>query len=493
MVVLSICGCSGNKTAATVPESVLPDYDYHCGVNVFINANGDLFTWGADQCNISRSAEINNQNVKNDESLSSLSKYSLGQGENVIINNQPKKVLKSVSEVIFGKYIVTKDQQLFEHGRLRNGETFLSPHEVGDGVVYDSLFFIDRMGGLYAIPEKILYNPNLSLKENSVLVMETVADTVQNYKEWIVLKQDGTVWSFGFDYSEMKVSQKPKMILKNVVRLIKDENGTNYNVGFLTRMGDLYISGDNEFGACGNEKTGDMSTQTNGDAYFFEPNKVLENVSNAWINLYSAYAVTEDGVLYGWGLNDHDLMLTGEPVSTRTNGAKTSYRTVPVKIMENVREFAPAYSTAYAIKKDYTLWVWGARDGGMLGVGDYFQTYDKDDYSSVARLVNIGATYVQPTKILDNVKRVFKCGYGPVFAEKQDGRIWYWGRDSIAVEKNENWDTNNYNYFQKYYIIPTPIEFSVDTYFQTALNYIAAQTGEDISQYQAARYINDQK
>ncbi len=474
-IILLACGCSGNQIAALNPESVLPVYDYQCGANIFIDADGDLYTWGVDQCNISRCSETNKQNEKNDESLYTLSKYSLGQGENVTINNHPKKILTSVAEEKVGKYIVTEDQRLFEIGTLRNGESFLVPHEVGDGVLYDGLFFIDRMGGLYAIPEKTRYNPDLSLKENGVLVMESAADTIQNYREWIVLKKDGTVWSFGFDYSEMNVTQKPKLILKNVVRLIKDRNNINYTIGFLTGTGDLYMMGDNEFGACGNGKTGDMNTKSNGDAYISEPNKVLENVANAWINMYCAYAVTEDGVLYGWGLNDHDLMLTGDPVSTRNNGVKTSYRTAPVKVMENVLEFIPAYSTAYAIKTDYTLWVWGARDGGMLGVGDYFQAYDKNDYGSIARLVNIGATYVKPTQILDDVKRVFKCGFGPVFAEKRDGSIWYWGRDSIAVEDNEDWDTNNYNSFQKYYIIPEPIEFDFETYFQTALEYIATR------------------
>ena len=74
-----------------------------------------------------------------------------------------------------------------------------------------------------------------------------------------------------------------------------------------------------------------------------------------------------------------------------------------------------------------------------------------------------------------------------------DGRVMYWGLDYILADEDDEWDTKIISWsdklFQKHYIIPTPIEFSVDTYFQTALDYIAAQSGADISQYQAARYI----
>jgi len=78
------------------------------------------------------------------------------------------------------------------------------------------------------------------------------------------------------------------------------------------------------------------------------------------------------------------------------------------------------------------------------------------------------------------------------YVEMLDGRIMYWGLDYLVVDEEDDWDFQSSWYdllYEKHYIIPTPIEFSIDTYFQTASDYIAAQAGEDVSQYEAARYI----
>lgn len=117
----------------------------------------------------------------------------------------------------------------------------------------------------------------------------------------------------------------------------------------------------------------------------------------------SAYAVRDDGTLWGWGSNGSGQIESGS----------TKDRLKPVKIMDGVREVYPAIGGAYAVKRDGTLWGWGS--------------------------LPLRSGYTKPTRILDQVEDVQVSGVlsSCTVALKTDGTLWSWGGGPLG---DGTWD-----------------------------------------------------
>lgn len=264
---------------------------------------------------------------------------------------------------------------------------------------------------------------------------------------------------------------------------------------FLKNDGTLWSYGGNEYGQCGNGEHGDFDYLTQ-DCVVSEPYKMADNVIDVYTIDTTVFYLTEDNKLYACGLNYNDLLLLGG------NGQMNleeypKFTATPVLVMENVLQMKFSNESMYVLKTDNTLWTWGNADKGFLGNGVCYEGNDLGETDFLMREINGETLYSQPTQIMSGVERLLTQTSGLHFVEKTDGSIWYWGYGSIFTDGDDDWDTEfqrkdsdgNYLYsvYQKHYIIPTPIEFSVDTFFQNALDYIAAQ-GIDVSQYEAIGY-----
>lgn len=111
----------------------------------------------------------------------------------------------------------------------------------------------------------------------------------------------------------------------------------------------------------------------------------------------SSFVIKKDGSLWGWGAD-----LIGNGTGYFGDDLKEVTWT-PVKILDDVRSVSASNYQRAAVKKDNTLWVWGALDG----------TYNSDQ----------GPTYTEPTKVLDDVKMVSVTTYWMVIL-KTDGSVW---------------------------------------------------------------------
>ena len=98
-------------------------------------------------------------------------------------------------------------------------------------------------------------------------------------------------------------------------------------------------------------------------------------------------AILFNGDLYSWGENAYGKLGNGT--------TKNQY--IPVKILENVKEFYGQYNTYAAITTNDDLYCWGRNDCGQVGNG----TRD-DQYT--------------PVKILENVKEFYLEDHGYVQA-----------------------------------------------------------------------------
>ena len=126
----------------------------------------------------------------------------------------------------------------------------------------------------------------------------------------------------------------------------------------------------------------------------------LSNVKQVVPTMYTTFALTEDGTLYGWGYNGYGLFLDG---SRKNSDA-------PRLIMKDVASVAASKfgsNNVAVITKNGKLLTWGENQYGQIGDGTT-------------------ETPMEPKEIMGNVKSV-AVGYNFMAAVKNDGSLWMWG------------------------------------------------------------------
>ena len=483
VILFSLTGCS--KAAETMKveiKSTFPKFGLYSN-RIFLDENGNLYTWGYD----TRNADPNCVYLT-----------SLGQGPKVEYNNIPTKIYSNVADIDFMGYALTQNGELLEWGTLLNGETFV-PQVQKENIakVYVTLF-LTQDGELYSKPEKESIQLTTPYDEAYTLVMTNVVDFWPGFGDY-ALKSDGSIWYIEHSSVTGEIIQKPKKIIENIKKMSCEISQNSHQV-FLKTDGTLWSLGNNEYGQCGNGEYGDQDRKT-ADCVVTTPFKMAENVIDIYTTSTSTFYLTKDNKLYACGLNSNDFMLIGGDGLIDADNAP-SFVATPVLVMENVRQFYQYDAAMYVLKTDNTLWTWGYAGQGVLGNGEFLDTDTFDLNTLLMPLFSGDGIFSQPTQIMNDVEQLFAQTLGLHFVQKKDGSIWYWGHSYIFVDKDDEWDTESafgvktdadekmpisgYSY-RKFYIIPTPIEFTVDTFFQNALDAIASR-GIDTSQYQAAKY-----
>lgn len=158
--------------------------------------------------------------------------------------------------------------------------------------------------------------------------------------------------------------------------------------------GILKMAGRNDFGQVGPTE----------NMVYREPYTVnLTDVKQVVPTMYTTFALTEDGCLYGWGYNGYGLFLDG----TRKNSDH------PKLIMKNVDMIAASKfgsNNVAVITKNGKLLTWGENKFGQIGNGNT-------------------ETPLEPVEIMDNVRNI-EIGYNFMAAIKNNGSLWMWGDNS---------------------------------------------------------------
>ncbi len=476
-----LTGCAHfNEQQIEIYEPELPEVCKTSNYWAYINGNGDLYTWGYDSHNAG-------------ERTAFYAGSSLGQSVNVLYNNVPTKIYSGTAYVLSGNRGFTRNGEIIEWGKRMENDPCV-PQVTKQGVAKAGIaLYLTQKGELYTIPESENTMLSTTYENSGELVMTDVRDFAIGYK-WLALKNDGSVWAFQASSMTTKIVEKPKKLIDGVQKMFVSL-ASDAAVLFLKDDGTLWTFGGNEFGQCGNGEHGDLDTSTQ-DCVVTQPYKLAENVIDAWASTLTTYYLTGDNKLYACGRNLYDMFLSGGN-SQMIKKDYPEYFTTPVLVMEDVKQINYGDGGIFVLKTDDTLWTWGYSDKGALGNGVHYGG-DLSSENFMLRLYQTDeALFSQPSQIMEDVRRILTGTTGLHFAQKTDGSVWYWGYGEIHADEDDDWDTkleksdlegNTIFIYQKHYIIPTPIEFSIDTYFQTALDYIAAREGIDVAQYEAARY-----
>ena len=207
------------------------------------------------------------------------------------------------------------------------------------------------------------------------------------------LAKDGTVWSWGYGTSGQmgngaKTTQKLPVQAKNVTDVQKIIAGY-YTTTALKTDGTVWAWGYNGYGQLANGTTTSSATavqvKLNSTTY-------LTNVKDIGGIANTKYALTEDGIVYGWGLNSTNEI--GDYTSTNKTYATKVVRIYNSELENNVEKLIndSAYSfTNYMIKKDGTILANGkVSDGQLLDGGKYTggRNYADDVRSSYLEFSN---------------------------------------------------------------------------------------------------------
>ncbi|MCL2158310.1 MAG: hypothetical protein FWH48_02765, partial [Oscillospiraceae bacterium] len=114
--------------------------------------------------------------------------------------------------------------------------------------------------------------------------------------------------------------------------------------------------------------------------YKSSPVKVMEDAAYVSMGFAHTMAIDNDKNLWAWGMN-----------GGRLGNGSTENRSFPVKIMEGAVQVSANTSHTLAIKSDGSLWAWGRNAYGQLG-----------DNTKVDKL--------QPVKIMDDIAQVSAGG-----------------------------------------------------------------------------------
>ncbi|NOK22277.1 Ig-like domain-containing protein [Corallococcus carmarthensis] len=241
-----------------------------------------------------------------------------------------------------------------------------------------------------------------------------VASIAAGWNHALALKQDGTVWAWGYnvegevgDGTSSGVSPPVRVLDLTSVRAVE---AGNYHSVALKQDGTVWTWGFNDRG-----QLGDGTTTTR-----LRPVQVrsLTDVVAVSAGSNVTLALKQDGTVWAWGYNG-----TGE----LGDGTNTN-RLLPVQVLglTGVTAISDKQQTAIALKQDGTLWVWGWTYQGQHGNG-----------TDIPRSVTV------PVQVPGLSGVIAFSVSGHVLALKQDGTLWafganYWGGigDGTLMDRN---------------------------------------------------------
>ena len=329
---------------------------------------------------------------------------------------------------------------------------------VGETRTVDNFGYIDTDGGLWLWGRNYFgqagQDPSIRWVDRPTKVMDGVVSFGRAVESTIVLKLDGSVWTFGHDYrglrneglpgfaTEYQYGHEPMYWMDDCVAV---SIGNDRQFAAVKSDGSLWTWG-NDIWRCLGYWQGDIPDANPYELGVIVPQKILDGVKSVAMGRYNGYAIREDDSLWYWGGDEWFDGNLGQ-----------EYATPPVKILDNVRQIS-ANDWAGVVFKDGSYWGWG---GGLTPVGYnmfsarkyytnnvamvaglYYDPELKYDYAYV--LKTDGALYGRDGAewLMDGVAYVSSDAYGEDcdMALKSDGTLI--ALNKIAGDKSyKEWET----------------------------------------------------
>lgn len=316
---------------------------------------------------------------------------------------------------------------------------------------------------------------NGTLAHSSDLVkVNGLSDIVQIDGGWqhtVALKNDGTVWTWGVNYSGQlgygPLASSPLAVqVQGLSDIVMIAAGYNYSMA-LSSNGRLYAWGDNSSGQLG------LGGSAVGTAVGSPQLISISNVIYISAGVNHSLAVKSDGTVWAWGRGDFGQL----GIITTDNQASP----VQVNGLYDIVEVAASRMASFALSSNGQVYAWGYNLNGIVGDPSYYQ-HTVPATGSIVNAVHIdagehhclylmndgtvratGGNYYgqigdgtdnnaflpkRSSQIEDIVK--ISAGGNQSMALKSDGTMYVWGNNQYGQALDNDGTTNS---------ILKPIEF----------------------------------
>lgn len=360
--------------------------------------------------------------------------YSLGRAEIKIWSYTKKYNAETYGELQYIKFPVeTLDMKVNEQKKLevigvyRNtitGNEFESL--IKDGVEFhvspSGCTNIDSKGNIRIISgenKEITVTARYKGKETSIVIyveVEQVEEPIDiinyimissGYNHTVVLKKDGTVWSWGSNLfgtlgDGTEEDSKTPVQVKGLNNVKSISVGGDHSI-VLKNDGTVWSWGYNYFGELGDgtNENRNVPVQVKG----------INNVKSIFTSDTHSLALKEDGTVWSWG-NNYDGQL-GDGTNENKN--------IPVQVvgLNNVIAISAGSAHSVALRNDGTVWSWGENFRGALGDGTNENSCVPVQVKGLKNVVSISAGGIYTTVL------------------KEDGTVWFWGNNSGGLVQVE--------------------------------------------------------
>ena len=256
------------------------------------------------------------------------------------------------------------------------------------------------------------------------------ADTTENVTAESDITEEADLPVFYIRRAEDLQASSPLRIEEQYIT----DRATAGNHYYIDEDGVLWGSGYNQNGQLGNG-----SYETDLDLGKFDAVRIADHVVSVDANLNNNFCIylTDDGKLYGMGLNMAGLLLGKDSVKQVYSDDDNDRVCTPVLLMENVRYARAGREAIVALQEDGSVYWWGQMRTTTSTYGsdyDAYWTVEENPDNPVKMM------YLEPHKVLDHCVYVDISAWNGA-AITETGDLYMWGLNifgQCGVAKSEN-------------------------------------------------------